>query len=498
MTPFPLALRAWRDALGDEHVVTTLRALRAAERATFATTQRIPAILRPGSRRDVQACLRIARKYGVAVYPTSGGKNWGFGSRVPVTDGCALLDLGRMNRIVEYDERLAYMVVQPGVTFRQAHAFLTKRGGKLLLNTVGGSPEASLVANALERGHGATPYHDRWGAVCGLEVVLPDGTVVYTGGARFRKSRTRRVQRGGVGPYVDGLFSQSNLGVVTELTLWLWPRPAHVLVASASVHRAKKLAPLVEAFRPLCLDERQDTLLVSHGSLVSKSRARGAPPLEGFGADSWHLNAAFYCSDDDDLIAREAACRRALEPVVDRLSLHLVDRGPFFGEPSETAARRAYVGGARRRAGKDLDLDRDGCGVMWLAPALPFSGRDVERVAKLCRTVIEKHGFEFEGNFKPASFRCIDAFVPIFYDRAERGADARADACFRAGSRALHAAGYPPYRASIHGMDELPDRRGGYESLIAAIKGALDPEGTLAPGRYDGLHNRSADRTRRA
>ncbi len=497
MTSFSEALRAWRDALGDEHVVTSLKARRAAERATFATTQRIPAILRPRSRREVQACLRIARKFMVAVYPTSGGKNWGFGSRVPVEDGCALLDLGRMNRIVEYDERLAYIVVQPGVTFRQAHAFLEKRGGKLLLNTVGGSPDASLVANALERGHGATPYHDRWSSVCGLEAVLPDGSVVYTGGARFRGSRTARVQRGGVGPYVDGLFSQSNLGVVTELTLWLWPRPAHVLVASASVRGAKKLAPLVEAFRPLCLDERQDTLLVSHGSLVSKSRARGAPQLKGFGDDSWHLNAGFYCSDDEDLVAREAACRRALEPVVDRLSLHLVDRGSFFGEPSETAARRAYVGRARVRAGKDLDLDRDGCGVMWLAPALPFSGRDVGRVAKLCQAVVEKHGFAFEGNFKPASYRCMDAFVPIFYDRGVRGADERADACFREGSRLLHKAGYPPYRASIHGMDELPVRRGEYESLIERIKGALDPEGTLAPGRYEWLHKLAVDRTRR-
>jgi 4-cresol dehydrogenase (hydroxylating) len=55
MTLLPLALQAWRDVLGDEHVVTTLKARRAAERATFATTQRIPAILRPGSRRDDQA-----------------------------------------------------------------------------------------------------------------------------------------------------------------------------------------------------------------------------------------------------------------------------------------------------------------------------------------------------------------------------------------------------------------------------------------------------------
>lgn len=50
----------------------------------------------------------------VPVYPTSRGRSWGFGSRVPAADGCVLLDLGRMNRIVGFDERLAYVTVEPG------------------------------------------------------------------------------------------------------------------------------------------------------------------------------------------------------------------------------------------------------------------------------------------------------------------------------------------------------------------------------------------------
>src|SRR5262249_18404151 len=128
--------------------------LRRAETATFATRQRVPAILRPGDRREVQACLRVAGRHGVAVYPVSGGRNWGLGSRVPPLDGCALVDLGRMDRILDYDEELAYVTVEPGVTFRRLYDFLRQHASSLFLNTIGGSPEASVVADALERGAG--------------------------------------------------------------------------------------------------------------------------------------------------------------------------------------------------------------------------------------------------------------------------------------------------------------------------------------------------------
>src|SRR3954447_21186886 len=105
------AIDAWRQCLGADFVCVSEDVRAAAETATFATTQRIPAILWPGSRAEVQDCLRIANRFLVPLYPVSGGKNWGCGSRVPVRSGCVLLDLSRMNRILDYDEQLAYVTV---------------------------------------------------------------------------------------------------------------------------------------------------------------------------------------------------------------------------------------------------------------------------------------------------------------------------------------------------------------------------------------------------
>src|SRR5450759_5238049 len=91
------ACSEWRKVLGARHVITDPEELGSAERSTFSTGRRIPVILRPGSTEEVQECLRIANQYRVPVYPVSSGRNWGYGSRVPAADSCALMELMRMN-----------------------------------------------------------------------------------------------------------------------------------------------------------------------------------------------------------------------------------------------------------------------------------------------------------------------------------------------------------------------------------------------------------------
>ena len=97
------ALEAWRGILGPDNVLTDPATLSAAESATFATTQRVPAIIRPGTREEVQECVRVANEHKVPIYPVSTGKNWAYGSRVPPQSGCVLMELNRLNSITGYD-----------------------------------------------------------------------------------------------------------------------------------------------------------------------------------------------------------------------------------------------------------------------------------------------------------------------------------------------------------------------------------------------------------
>jgi 4-cresol dehydrogenase (hydroxylating) len=162
------ALEAWRQVVGAEHMRTDEPLLAAAQTATFATSQRVTAVVAPGNRQEVQECVRIANSHQVPIYPVSTGKNWGYGSRVPTHDGAVLLDLGRMNRIVAFDEQLAYVTVEPGVTMRDLYAFLVERGSSLMMTVTGASPESSLIGNISERGIGQGPYADRFNHVCAL------------------------------------------------------------------------------------------------------------------------------------------------------------------------------------------------------------------------------------------------------------------------------------------------------------------------------------------
>ncbi len=100
------AVQEWAALLGAPHVTTDAAALSAASSATFQTAARVLAILRPGTRDEVQACVRIANRHAVPLYPISTGQNWGYGSRVPVRDS-VVVDLGRLNRILALDEDLA-------------------------------------------------------------------------------------------------------------------------------------------------------------------------------------------------------------------------------------------------------------------------------------------------------------------------------------------------------------------------------------------------------
>lgn len=107
------------------------------------------------------------------------------------------MSLAHLNRIVDYNEQLAYVTVEPGVTQRQLFEYLQSQKSKLFMSATGSTPDSSLIGNILERGLGEGPYGDRFNYVCGLEVVLPTGECIHTGFGRFANAQAARVNRCG-------------------------------------------------------------------------------------------------------------------------------------------------------------------------------------------------------------------------------------------------------------------------------------------------------------
>src|SRR5205085_1690158 len=111
--------------------------------------------------------------------------------------------------------------------------------------------DCSLIGNAMERGFGHTPYGDHFANICGLEVVLASGKVIQTGFAGMPSAKAGPVYRWGAGPTLDGLFSQSNLGIVVGMTVWLMPAPAYFQAFFFTSNDENCLPSLVDALRPL-------------------------------------------------------------------------------------------------------------------------------------------------------------------------------------------------------------------------------------------------------
>ncbi|MEP6713959.1 MAG: FAD-binding oxidoreductase [Terriglobia bacterium] len=490
-----------------------------AQTATFFTTQSIRGILQPRSLEEVQECMREANRSGTPVYPVSSGRNWGYGSRVPPADGCVLLDLSRINRIVELNERLGYVTVEPGVTQRQLFAFLKERGSGLWMDATGSSPDCSLIGNAVERGFGHTPYGDHFANVCGLQVVLPSGEIAGTGFAGMPQAKAAEVYRWGSGPSLDGLFSQSNLGIVMRMSIWLMPAPEYFQAWFFQSPEQKALGEFIDALRPLRMNGTlRSTVHIANdykvlNGLQQFPEGETTPlmpeTMKGYAAKlkfgRWNGSGALYGTRAQVAEARRML-RRALKGKVSKIqflddrTLALAARfsrpyrwatgldlsktleivrpvfGLMKGEPTTAMLGSAYWR-KKTPAPADPNPDRDRCGLIWLAPVAPAEGASVSELVGIAESTLLAHGFEPLISLTMITERSVACVISIAYDREVQGEDERAMACYRATEAALAERGFYPYRLGIQSMN-------GGSALLRTLKRAVDPNNILAPGRY--------------
>jgi len=493
------ALSAWADLVGTANISDDVATLRAYAAATYATGTSVAAVLQPANRDELAACLRVAARLRIAVYPVSCGKSWGLGSRCPTRDGSVVVDLGRMNAITGFDEAMAWVEVEPGVTFRQLHAFLTERQSRLFASVTGSSPEASVLGNALERGDGTGPLGDRFAHVCGLEAVLSTGEVVRTGFARHGELPLAHVNRWGLGPSLEGLLAQSNLAVVTRMTVWLSPLPRSIQAFRFTLRDDAGLPGLVDALRSLRLDGTLRAPVGLWNDLRVLSTAPQRPPVTRDGP-RWYGLAGLYAATalqgraHREHVAATLAAHvdawhaeeRVGDPVAGRELLWEAEPafGWLQGVPHEGSLRSAYWAKSFVPE-RSLDPDRDRCGVLWACAALPLRGSDVGRVAALVEPTMVAHGFDPMLAVVMPTERCAYAVPSILYDRDVEGADARALRCHDALMDAFAAEGYLPHRLGVHAMGRGLGWTDDSAAVLGRVKRALDPAGVIAPGRYE-------------
>src|SRR5690606_6189079 len=170
----------------------------------------VAGVLRPRRVEDVVVIVAVARECGARIYPVSTGKNWGLGSKQPVSDGCFLVDTSGLDRIRQLDVERGIAVIEPGVT--QAQLVDATASTPWVVNLTGSCAATSVLGNALDRGVGN--LRQRTDDLLGLEVVTGSGSLIRCG-SFWSKRDEAFYYRHGVGPDLVPLFCQSNLGIVT-------------------------------------------------------------------------------------------------------------------------------------------------------------------------------------------------------------------------------------------------------------------------------------------
>jgi len=180
-------------------------------------------IVLPKTVREIQAILKVANKEKIAVTPRVSGLTLS-GLAIPYGAGI-LIDLKRMNQILDVNEDSMYAVIECGVTIGQLKTYLEKNYPKLWFSIPHAPPIVGVVPNALIYGVGHLSLHHGVNSdmINGLEMVLPTGQVLKSGSCAFGKRWLTRYCL----PDFTGLFQGvfGGTGIVTKASIQLWPKP---------------------------------------------------------------------------------------------------------------------------------------------------------------------------------------------------------------------------------------------------------------------------------
>ena len=132
---FTTALSEYRNAVGPTQVLTgndLIEYIDPYEIHEATGNRKIPsAAVRPSTLEELKKVVSISNKYSIPVWTFSRGKNLGYGGPAPRVSGCVALDLHRMDKLIEVNEKFAYAVVEPGVTFTDLYEYIKERGLKV-------------------------------------------------------------------------------------------------------------------------------------------------------------------------------------------------------------------------------------------------------------------------------------------------------------------------------------------------------------------------------
>jgi (+)-pinoresinol hydroxylase len=484
------------------------------------------AAVAPDTVEQVQQIVRIANRRRLPLYAISTGKNLGYGGSAPVFSGSVIVDLKRMNRVLEVDERNACALVEPGVSYFDLYDYIRKRKLKVWID-VPDPGWGSLIGNALDRGAGytMTNYRNHFDSHCGLEVVLANGEVLRTGMGAMPGAKTWQQYKPGFGPWVDGIFSQSNFGIVTKMGFWLMAEPEAYMRGVVQVPRYQDLAALVDTltlvenqrvctgmmdlFSPLLsvpgsaeypswLENGPPKVEPERAALLSAADIGYSPALEQYALRNaipyWASNMTFYGSPRVVQAQWETAqeiFKRVIPGV--RFSAGELIRLPLTEQQKERAhlpefgipSLSIFSIGARSRLNPEPTH-----GHMWFSPIIPRSGAAILEANRAFTTAARELNLPLAGYFNLPYFFWERSLIYIvgFAVVDDPVVNRKNMESFKKLIRIAADHGWGEYRTAPVYQDAVMDTYSFNDHVLRrfheTLKDAVDPNGILSAGRY--------------
>jgi glycolate oxidase len=457
----PKVLNELRAAIGHAAVATDPASLIAyAYDGTWAE-QRPAVVLHPTTTQHVSDILHIADRERIPIVPRGAATGLA-GGAVPI-EGSWCLNLARMNRIRSISAADSVVVTQPGVITAVLQKEVERHGlfyppdpASLNQCTIGGN----VATNA--GGPRCLKYGVTADYVLGLEVVLPGGRIMRVGGRTIKNVAGYNLKQLLVG-------SEGTLGVITEITLRLIPRPSAQSTALASFAKLSEACEavgqiLASGITPL-VTEIMDHNVVRAVDAFQRSRGVDAHlPLEA--------DAMLLVGVDGE----GGQVERDIEVIVDVLRKSGASdvRRAYTPEESEALweARRSVspaiirLGGAR--FGEDIVVPRG---------QVPQMVDVIRQIARQYDVLIVVYGHIGDGNLHP-NIIC-DRRDADLMKRVEAAAHAIFDAAIELGGAISGEHGIGLLKASYMPKSVDPIAL----DLMQAIKRLIDPNNIMNPGK---------------
>ena len=218
--------KALIDIVGEENFTNNLIDLISYSKDASEHRHRPDAAVWPGTAEEISAILKLANKDRFPVIPRGAGTS--LAGLAVAEKGGVILDLIRMNKIISVSVTDRLAVVQPGVVYADLERALEPHGFFFPPDPASGTV-ATLGGNVATNAGGikGAKYGTTKDYVLSLQIVLPDGRMMRTGSKCMKSSSGYDLTKLFVG-------SEGTLGIVTEITLKINPKPSLSATAMAT------------------------------------------------------------------------------------------------------------------------------------------------------------------------------------------------------------------------------------------------------------------------